>query len=78
MYCLEKCLEINISRNKFKKCLEINKKKLPRNKYFCNPFPVSSKILLKFFKINHRYHIDMSFHSLHHKKASKINVMKLR
>ena len=34
-------------------------------KSFFNLFPVPSKILLKFFKSNHRYHIDMSFHSVH-------------
>ena len=42
------------------------------DKYFFNPFPVSSKILLKFFKINNRYHPDISYDRLHvnrHKKA---------
>ena len=30
-------------------------------KYFFNRFSVSSKILLKFFKINHRFYRDMNF-----------------
>ena len=44
-------------------------------KYFFNPFPVSLKILLKFFKMNYRYHIDMSFHSIHenHYKKARVN-----
>ena len=44
-------------------------------KYFFNPFPVSLKILLKFSKMNHRYHIDMSFHSIHenHYKKARVN-----
>ena len=35
------------------------------NKYFFDPYPVSLKILLKFFKINHGYHPEMSHQSLH-------------
>ena len=44
------------------------------DKYPSNPFYVSSKILLKVFKINRRHHLGMDLHSVNEscqKKARK-------
>ena len=52
------------------------------DKKFFNRLLVSSKILLKFFKINHRHHLEMNLYNLHesnHEKKEKFfNVLKLK
>ena len=45
--------------------VKISPNKVAETKYFFNLFSVPSKNLLKFFKINDRYHTGVCFHSLY-------------